>query len=78
MPMTAGVVVAGDADAGCALRWFVGAIASATKRGAQVERSVRPVVVGRSPTVELVGNLRDEHGESWLLQHQPAVPVGGV
>ena len=32
MPMTAGGVVTGDADSGCALRWFVGVSTSPTKR----------------------------------------------
>jgi len=55
--MTAGVVVAGDADTGCALGWFVGVTTAPTKRDAQVERSGGPGIVGRSPSVGLVGNF---------------------
>jgi hypothetical protein len=48
--MTAGAVVTGDADTGCALWWFVGVTTAPTKRDAQVGRSVGPGIVGRSPT----------------------------
>ena len=70
--MTAGVVVTGDADTGCALWWFVGVTTAPTKRDAQVGRSVRAGIVGRSPTVGLVGNVVTAHGESWLS----ATPAG--
>ena len=32
MPMNSGLVVTGDAEDGCALRWFVGVITATTKR----------------------------------------------
>jgi hypothetical protein len=70
--MTAGAVVTGDADTGCALGWFVGVTTAPTKRDAQVGRSVRPGIVGRSPTAGLVGNFVTAHGESWPL----ATPTG--
>jgi len=72
VPMTAGAVVTGDADTGCALWWFVGVTTAPTKRDAQVGRSVRPGIVGRSPTAGLVGNFVTARGESWPL----ATPTG--
>jgi hypothetical protein len=57
-----GVVVTGDADAGCALWWFVDVTTAPTKRDAQVGRSVRPGIVGRSPTAGLVGNFVTARG----------------
>ena len=71
--MTAGVVVTGDADAGCALGWFVGVTTAPTKRDAQVGRSVRPGIVGRSPTAGLVGNFVTAQVRVGPLQHQPAL-----
>lgn len=43
----------------------------------KVGRSVRPVIVGRSATVALVGNFVPAHGQSWpSATHQPASPAG--
>ena len=76
--MTAGVVVAGDADTGCALGWFVGVTTAPTKRDAQVGRSVGPGIVGRSPSVGLVGNFVTARGESWPLATPAGLSLRGV